>query len=111
MVSSADRVAASSGRTSAAAALARACVAVRAPGITTLTPGWSMTQRSASCAVVTPGGVSAATSRAEATPTSKGTPAKVSPTSKASPERLYVRWSCLLYTSDAADEEDSVDLG
>jgi hypothetical protein len=57
MVSSADRVASSSARTSAASALARACPAVCAPGITTLTPGWSITQRNASCAVVTPGGV------------------------------------------------------
>eukprot|EP00658_Telonema_sp_P-2_P081232 TRINITY_DN827_c0_g2_i2.p1 TRINITY_DN827_c0_g2~~TRINITY_DN827_c0_g2_i2.p1 ORF type:complete len:119 (+),score=17.66 TRINITY_DN827_c0_g2_i2:128-484(+) len=27
------------------------------------------------------------------------------------PDLLRLWWSCLLYTSDAADEEDSVDLG
>ena len=27
------------------------------------------------------------------------------------PEREKIRFPCLLYTSDAADEEDSVDLG
>src|SRR5664280_2813183 len=30
---------------------------------------------------------------------------------RSTPARNAARWCCLLYTSDAADEEDSVDLG
>ena len=61
--------------------------------MTVVTPGWSMTQRRANAAVGTASPAISATSRAAATPTSNGTPAKVSPTSKASPLRLKFRWS------------------
>ena len=61
--------------------------------MTVVTPGWSMTQRRANADVDTSGPAIAATSRAASTPTSKGTPAKVSPTSKDSPCRLKFRWS------------------
>ena len=81
-----------SGGSAAAATLPRTCSTVRAPGMTVVTPGWSMTQRSANAAVGAFPAI-AATSRAAATPTSNGTPAKVSPTSKASPCRLKFRGS------------------
>ncbi len=77
----------------AAAALPRAWSTDRAPGITAVTPGWSMTQRSASWAGATPSGARAANSCAAATPVSKSTPENVSPASNASPCRLNVRWS------------------
>ena len=77
----------------AAATLPRTCSTLRAPGMTVVTPGWSITQRRANAAVGTSSPAISATSRAAATPTSNGTPAKVSPTSKASPCRLKFRWS------------------
>jgi hypothetical protein len=61
--------------------------------MTVVTPGWSITQRSANADVGTASPAIVATSRAASTPTSNGTPAKVSPTSKASPLRLKFRWS------------------
>ena len=83
----------SAGGSAAAATLPRTCSTLRAPGMTAVTPGWSITQRSANAAVGTSSPAISATSRAAATPTSNGTPAKVSPTSNASPWRLKFRWS------------------
>ena len=77
-----------SGGRSAAAAFCSAWSGRRAPGITVVTPGCWMTQRSASWAGVTPAGASAANSWAASTPVSKSTPENVSPTSNASPCRL-----------------------
>src|SRR5674536_200315 len=38
-------------------------------------------------------------------------PVQISSSTSVLPQCLNLRSSCLLYTSDAADEEDSVDLG
>ena len=66
---------------------------LRAPGMTTETPGWSRIQRSANWAIVAPAGSQGIRRRTASRPVAKSTPEKVSPTSKASPCRLYVRWS------------------
>src|SRR4051794_32184147 len=86
----------------AADTLSSACLTLRAPGMTAVTPGWSMTQRSAKAAVDSSGPAISATSRAAATPTSYGTPEKVSPTSKDSPWRLKFRWSSAANVVDSS---------
>src|SRR3954454_11817692 len=53
----------------AAAAFPGACARLRAPGMTTVTPGWSRIQRSANRAVVASAGTSGTSSRTAAGPT------------------------------------------
>src|SRR3954471_15325689 len=81
--------------------LPRTCSTVRAPGMTAVRPGWSMTQRSANAEVGASPAI-AATSRAASRPTWNGTPEKVSPTSKASPCRLKLRWSSAANVVDSS---------
>ena len=82
---------------SPAAALRRACSGLRAPGMTVETPGCCQTQAMAAWAGVRSWfraePASSVKRAAASTPTSNGTPEKVSPTSKALPSRLNVRWS------------------
>ena len=94
---------AESGARLGAAALALACSALRAPGMTTVTASLIRIQRKAKAAMRRAGRHQLAHLLDSLQADLEGTPAKVSPTSKASPWRLKLRWSSLANCGVAGD--------